>query len=70
MRLKMIREWSWKYKVFHGVIASAPVCIRAVNWIDHSVVDTLPVIIYDMTCSDLSYLLRKIHFFHQKSTWR
>jgi hypothetical protein len=35
--------------------------------LDHSVVNTLSMIVHSTTCSEICYLLRKTRFFHQKS---
>jgi hypothetical protein len=44
-----------------------PLCIRAENWIHHSLANALPMITHSMSCFNIRYLLRKIHFSHQKS---
>jgi hypothetical protein len=48
-----------KSRVFHGGVTSVPLCIRAANWIDHSVANMLPMITHSTTRSDISYLLRQ-----------
>jgi E3 ubiquitin-protein ligase DOA10 len=65
--VKFAMNWAiMSGEVFHRGVTSAPLSIRAANRTDHSVANTFLMIIHSTICSDISYLLRKMHFFLQK----
>jgi hypothetical protein len=62
--------WMWIYKMFHGGVASASLCIRAVNWIDNSVANTLRWLITQRLVPILVICWVKCISFIKSHAWR